>query len=34
VPIGAGLDRRWLVIDLGIVAGLAALCLSVAVLLS
>jgi hypothetical protein len=34
VPIAAGLDRRWLVIDLGIVAGLAALCLSVAVLLS
>ncbi|SDR60971.1 hypothetical protein SAMN05519103_07233 [Rhizobiales bacterium GAS113] len=34
LPVGAGLDRRWFMIDLGIVAGLAVLCLAVAAVLS
>jgi hypothetical protein len=34
MPITGSVDRRWLAIDIGIVAALAALCLTVAVVLS
>ena len=34
MPIMGHVDRRWLAIDLGLVAGLGALCLAVALLLS
>jgi hypothetical protein len=34
MPIMGDVDRRWLAIDLGLVAGLGALCLAVALLLS
>ena len=34
LPNGAGLDRRWLMVDLCLVGGLAVLCLTVAAVLS
>ena len=34
LPVAGGIERRWLAIDLCLVAGLAALCLTVAVVLS
>ncbi|MFI5015905.1 MAG: hypothetical protein ACHQAY_26525 [Hyphomicrobiales bacterium] len=34
MPIAGGIDRRWLMIDLGIVSALAALCLALGAALS
>ncbi len=34
MPIARGIDGRWLAIDLGLVAGLAGLCLTLALVLS